>query len=249
MKTVWMVSGNKGGVGKSLFCLALASALESLDELYAVLDGDGRTGDVFSVFNRKCPARQADFRKLRPESHMCPYDLEYVEILHQLLRASNNLIINTPDGADNILLEWFDATLTHTESNNIQFKFIYLLSDRPDGLDMFNELAKRFNFLYPIRNLYFGTESLFTDFNRDYLEKFRVVIDLPVLRNQEVRILFYTKLYPAEAIRLENGLSKNFKLNTLTRARLALWQTSVSEIISDIFENNQSNLVYGKWHK
>lgn len=240
--TVWMISGNKGGVGKSLFCLALASALEMRGERYAILDGDGRTGDVFQAFQRKCPARSADFRSLRPESHMCAQDAEYEKILEDLLRASPNLIVNTPDGADQILMKWFDVTLSHTESNNCLFKFIYLMSDRPDGLDLLPSLAMRFSYLYPVRNLHFGNEALFEGFNRDYTNMFRGVVDFPVLRGEETRMLFNLKTYPAEAIQLK-GASGAYALPSLSRARLIAWLGAVEDGIGNVIDNkDRSNI-------
>lgn len=247
-KTVWMISGNKGGVGKSLFCLALASALDMLDEKYAVLDGDGRTGDVYSVFTRKCPARLGDFRELRPESHLCSFDKKYEDMLHQLLSCSSHLIINTPDGADSILAKWFDVTLQHTESNNCQFKFVYLMSDRPDGLDMLKELRSRFQFLYPIRNLHFGDESLFAVFNEEYAARFSSVANFPVLRGEEVRMLLDDKMNPMEAFSRLNPKTKTYALPSLARARLLAWQNKVNDEIFEMIDNKDvSTLVTGKW--
>lgn len=249
-KTVWMISGNKGGVGKSLFCFALASALEMRGEQFAVLDGDGRTGDVHAAFTRKCPARWGDFRELRPESHNCPFDSVYEGMLHQLLRGSPNLIINTPDGADSILTKWFDVTLKHTESNNYQFKFIYLMSDRPDGLEILPELAHRFQFLYPVRNLHFGGDHLFAAFNREYIDGFNVVVDFPALRGEEVRMLFDVKTYPAEALNLKNRNTKTHTVPVLSRARLMGWQKQFNEAMWDVIDNkDMSNLDLGfeKW--
>lgn len=235
--TVWMVSGNKGGVGKSLFCKALASALEMRGEPFAVFDGDGRTGDVFATFTRKTPARWGDFRELRPESHNCPLDEVYERTLHQLLRGSPHLIINTPDGADRVLAKWFDVTLRHTESHNRQFKFIYMMSDRPDGLDMLPMLMSRFLFLYPIRNLHFGAPELFTSFNNNYQNQFHEVIDLPALRAQEARILFDHSIHPFEALGLKKEVTGTYLVPSLSRARLLYWQCAVNEAIDNMIEN------------
>lgn len=247
-KTIWMVSGNKGGVGKSLFCKALASALEMRQEPYAIFDGDGRTGDVHAAFVRKQPARWGDFRLLRPDSNNCVNDAAYENILHQLLLGSPNLIVNTPDGADSVLTKWFDVTLKHTESNNYQFRFIYLMSDRPDGLEILPELARRFQFLYPVRNLHFGKPEFFTGFNKDYLDGFNAVIDFPALRTEEVRMLFDLHTYPAEAIGLKSAETKAYTLPTLVRARLMAWQKQVNTIVDDIIESGElPNLVDGAW--
>ena len=236
-KTVWMVSGNKGGVGKSLFCLALASALEMLGEEYAVLDGDGRSGDVYESFKRKCPARQGDFRNLRPESHLCSFDKKYEDMIHQLLKCSSHLIINTPDGAASVLSEWFDVTLQHTESCNYQFKFVYLMSDRPDGLDILKELIKKFHFIYPVRNLHFGEVNLFTVFNQEYAAGFSNVLNFPRLRGAEVRLLFNDKSSPLQALNRVNPKTNTFALPTLARSRLHIWQNKFNEEIWEMIDN------------
>lgn len=247
-KTVWMVSGNKGGVGKSIFCLAMASALEMRKIPFAILDGDGRTGDIYQTFRRKVPARQADFRALRPESHLCNLDAVYEGQLRQLLAGSSHLIVNTPDGADQVLKKWFDVTLSHTEAGNINFRLIYLLSDRPDGLEMLPDLAESFQFLYPIRNLYFGAESIFTAFNQKYMDGFKVVMDLPVLRSEEVRMLFDLQTYPAEALQIKRKNSKCHAIPTLTRARLYRWQNTVNEMAWEMVDNtDMPNLEISKW--
>lgn len=238
-KTIWMVSGNKGGVGKSLLCKALASALEMRQLPYGVFDGDGRTGDVYSAFVRKVPARWGDFRQLRPDSHNCVNDAAYENILHQLLLGSPHLIVNTPDGADTVLMKWFDVTLRHTESNNYQFVLVYVMSDRPDGLEILPALSERFSFLYPVRNLYFGGTETFAVFNREYQSGFSIGFDLPVLRSQEVRMLFDGQTYPAEALFSKNKETGTFKVNSLSRSRILAWQQEVCEFVDDIIDNSE----------
>jgi len=247
-KTIWMVSGNKGGVGKSLFCHAIASALEVRNESFAILDGDGRSADVYAAFLRKCPARSADFRDLRPESPNCRQDETYEAMVRQLLASSDNLIINTPDGADQILMRWFDRTLAHAEFSDSLFKFMYLLSDRPDGLDMLPALSERFSYLYPVRNLHFArngtSEQLFTAFNRDYATMFNEVIEFPVLRGEETRMLFDLHTYPAEALRLKGG-NGMYALPALSRARLSAWLYLIEDAIGNVVDNKtEPNIKY-----
>ena len=244
-KTVWMVSGNKGGVGKSLFCMALASSLMGRHETFSVLDGDGRTGDVFASFARKVPARQADFRMLRPDSPNCVQDEVYEALIHQLLQTSRHLVINTPDGADTLLMKWFDMTLQHTESYNYQFKFIYLMSDRPDGLELLPDLAQRFLSLYPVRNLHFGPVDRFSIFNMDHADKFHDVLDFPNLRGDEVRLLFDALTFPAEVAkdRRTKGNGKVFRWPVLDRARIKQWQDAVDRMLAPVIAaHDQSNI-------
>lgn len=236
-----MVSGNKGGVGKSLFCLSLASSLDVLGESYSVLDGDGRVGDVFAAFDRKCPARHGDFRQLRPDSHLCQFDSVYESMLHQLLRGSDNLIVNTPDGADQILSKWFDVTLRHSEPNNIQFKFVYLMSPRPDGLDMLLDLSSKFEFLYPIRNLHFGPTELFAGFNKDYARFFNEVIDFPELRGEEARLLFDLRTYPQDVLCAKQDRTQAYCVPLMVRARIFAWQSKVNDAIAELIANKENS--------
>ena len=238
-KVIWMISGNKGGVGKSLLCLALASALEARGEAYSVLDGDGRVGDVYGIFLRKIPTRLADFRELRPDAINCRQDEVYENMIHQMLTVSDHLIVNTPDGADSTLIKWFDMTLKHTESNGYQFKLLYMMSDRPDGLDLLPELARRFAYLLPIRNLFFGSVELFSLFNSKYAYMFRSVIDFPKLRGAELRMLFDLKTYPWAAINLKRKDTNTYPIPALVRDRLLKWQESVNEAISNIIDGEE----------
>lgn len=237
-----MVSGNKGGVGKSLLSLALASALQNRSEHFSILDGDGRTGDVYASFVRKTPARWADFRALRPESHNCPQDEVYEGMVHQLLMTSQHLIINTPDGADALIMKWFDSTLQYTESYNYEFKVVYLMSDRPDGLELLPDLAQRFMSLYPVMNLYFGKPERFDAFNLDHSKMFHEVLQLPVLRNDEVRLLFDATTYPAEAVSEKRRGAYRWPIET--RSRIFRWQRQVERIFAPMLAaKDQSNII------
>lgn len=231
-----MISGNKGNVGKSLFCLALASVLEQRGETYAILDGDGRTKDVYSIFLRKCPAWSVEFRSLNPDSPITMEDGDYKDVVQTMLASNDHVIINTPDGVDSILCKWFHQTLQHTEINNCLFKLMFVMSERPDGLDMMPEMMRAFSYFYPVRNLYFGVADKFTAFNLEYFNRFDDVIDFPKLRDDDARMMFDYKIYPAEVLRLKNNKG-NYALPTLERERIHRWIELVGEAIGDAIDN------------
>lgn len=179
----------------------------------------------------------ADFRKLQPDSPVDPHDATYEEQVNQLLKSSPHLIINTPDGADDILLSWFDVTLKHTEHLNVIFKMIFLMSDRPDGLKILPSMMLRFPYLYPIKNLFFGEPCLFHDFDDLYARKFRKVIYLNKLRQAEIRLMRKMRTYPTEAIRLKNE-SNLLIVPTLSRTRIMNWMLEFFvENEKDLFDN------------
>ncbi len=236
VKTVWLVAGNKGGVGKSLCCLVLASAFEIRRESYAILDGDSRTNDVYQTFLRKCPAMTADFRKLQPNSPVDPFDAVYEAQVTQLIKSSAHLIINTPDGADDILMSWFDATLRH-RNKDVIFKTIFMMSNRPEGLKILPEMMARFTFLYPIKNLFFGDPAIFKAFDELYARKFRKVPQFGRLRQQEMLLMQDLHTYPTEAIRLRNA-NNRLVVHTLARTRIMDWMLNFFlENEKDLFDN------------
>lgn len=234
MKTVWVVCGNKGGVGKSLLCLALISYLVQLSRKTSVLDGDGRSPDVFNACLRKIPARSVDFRRLRPDRWDDMQSGEYEALVQQLLSISDDLIINTPDGADDVLMEWFDTTLRFTESADCIFRMLYVMNHRGDGLDLLPGMADRFAYLFPVRNLHFARASAFTTFNDVHASRFRETFDFPVLRYAEVTQILNKRYLPAEFIATRGG-------GLLARQRVIDWLANIGDMFSTVIETDVAN--------
>jgi hypothetical protein len=234
MKTVWVICGNKGGVGKSLLSLALISCLMRLSRKIAVLDGDGRSPDVYAACRRKIPARAVDFRKLRPDRYDDMLDGEYEALVHELLGISSDLVINTPDGADDVLMKWFDATLRYTEGANCTFRMLYVMNHRGDGLDLLPGMAKRFAYLFPIRNLHFARAPAFSEYNQSHAFRFQETFDFPTLRYAEVTQLLNSKYLPAEFIESQAG-------GLLARQRVVDWMAEMDNMFFTITESTAAN--------
>jgi hypothetical protein len=140
-------------------------------------------------------------------------------------------------------MRWFDVTLKATETNNFQTKMLYLISDRDDGLKLIPDLVKRFSFFYPVRNLHFGGQGLFSTFNRDYAHLFHEVFELPVLRGEETRMLFNLKTYPAEVLLLKNTATQALTVPTLSRVRLLQWQLKImDEFMDNMIDSTDPNI-------
>lgn len=235
MKTIWLVCGNRGGVGKTLVALALTSCLMTVSRReVAVLDGDGRSPDVFAAATRKVPAKAVDFRRLRPDRFDDMTEADYESIVHGLLRISSDLVINTPDGADDVLLSWFDSTLRFAERSNCTFKLLYVLNNRASGLDIVESMAERFAFMFPIRNLHFARPEGFADFDSQFAENFRQIYDFPELRSNEVAQLLTQRFLPAEFVETPGG-------GMLSRQRVKDWLTVASNIFLDILNIDVAN--------
>lgn len=234
MKIVWIVCGNRGSVGKTLAALALISSLMESKRQVSVLDGDGRSPDVYSAALRKIPARSVDFRKLRPDLYNDMSVFDYESIVRDLLKISTDVVINTPDGSDDVLMEWFDATLRFTESTNCEFRLLFMMNQRENGLDILPAMASRFAMLFPIRNLHFGREEDFTAFDDKYRDLFRDTFTFPALRNQEVTALLSDTFLPLEFVQAKCG-------TLLARQRVKDWLAEASCTFSEILLIDAAN--------
>ncbi|WP_226034443.1 hypothetical protein [Aquitalea palustris] len=256
MPTVWMVSGNKGGVGKSITALGLTQTLinECGKDTVAVIDGDGRTPDVYRMCLRKIPARSLDFRRLRPDSPQSMTEDEYFNVIYSMLKVSDHVVINTPDGADDQLMGWFDSTLQCTESMSggepILFKFLFVLNTIEDGLEYLPVLAERFQMLYPVRNTHFGAVDRFKAFNA-VSESFNHVIDLPALGGYELDRMKSLKLLPQEYadMRWSRKTPNPQAPTVLSRQRVQNWLCSVHEAFYEPIYEDKSNLRQGIAHE
>lgn len=235
MKTVWVVCGNQGGVGKTLVSLALISCLMSMARRQvAVLDGDGRTPNVHLAALRKIPSRAVDFRRLRHDDHRDMSIFDYEMIVQSLLLVSSDLVINTPDGADRELMGWFDSTLRFAESENVRFVMLYVMNHRGGGLEELPELARRFSYLFPLRNLHFARAEAFVDFERLHGDVFNHVFDFPALRDREVSQLLAGQYLPSEFVEAHGG-------TLLSRQRVKGWLTNASNTFFEVMEVNVAN--------
>lgn len=214
--------------------MALTSCLARLSRQLAVLDGDGRSPDVFKACKGKLPARAVDFRKLRPDRYDDMHDGEYEALVQKLLAISTDLVINTPDGADDVLMQWFDATLRFTESANCTFRLLYVMNHRSDGLEVLPDMAKRFAYLFPIRNLHFAREEEFTEFNARYSSLFQESFDFPNLRAIEVTKLLEKSYLPSEYVDSQAG-------SLLSRQRVSDWLAEMDSLFYTLTNSQTAN--------
>lgn len=253
MPTVWVVSGNKGGVGKSLVALGLTQTLinECGKDEVSVIDGDARTPDVQRLCVRRMPTRVLDFRMLRPDSPHSMSEDDYWDVISGYLRVSDHVVINTPDGADDQLMGWFDSTLRCTEEmstqSDVNFKFVFVLSPVEDGLQYLPKLAGRFQKLYPVRNLYFGGTERFRAFNEQYAGLFGSVLDFPVLHGGEVDRVKWHRVMPQEYadMRWSRANPDVVVPRVLSRQRVQDWLCKVTDTFYDSIYSNESNLMQG----
>lgn len=159
-RVVWLVAGNKGGVGKSAVAKALAGWLRARPVPVIVIDGDGRTPDVARAFEDSLHVSQM---RLDEDGGW----REYADFIgaHRLV---GHLVTNLPDGISERAIGFLDRFRIVAEAHGFTVKVLFVMNTLPDGLHLLSELGFVMQSLYPIKNLHFGAAGSFSHFDAAY---------------------------------------------------------------------------------
>lgn len=165
--TVWLVAGNKGGVGKSVFSKALAELFIYSVGLVTIVDGDvegdvaDAYGDEFSPvwrFDMAVPEGWADF-------------IDWI-ISAEFDDGDNHVVVNLPDSVTERTLESLARYRPIATEAGIKTYAFFVINTLPDGLRMLGSLFQVIDGVYPVLNLNFGKATDFKEFNRRFAKHF-----------------------------------------------------------------------------
>ncbi|QOT82238.1 ParA family protein [Cupriavidus basilensis] len=159
-KVVWLVAGNKGGVGKSVVGKALAGWLRSQPVPVIVVDGDERTPDVARAFEDSLPVTEL---RLDDESGW----REYADFIGSN-RLIGHIVTNLPDGVTDKAMGFLERFRIVAEAHGFTVKVLFVMNNLPDGLHLLPELRLVLPRLFPVKNLHFGPPESFVHFDQAY---------------------------------------------------------------------------------
>ncbi len=197
MKTVYLIGGEKGGVGKSMLALSLTEILQTQDQHVLTIDGDQSNPDVFKCLNNNTPQNV----KLATAN----LDTEegwqiLIENLHDFNGSA--VIINSPARYRIVAEKHFDYLTTAANEHGYAIKVLWPINRQRDGLV---QLASAINGylnglpIWVIRNLHFGDKEKFVLFEESKIKsQVTGVLDMPDLSDRVT-----DKIY-SERINLSN---------------------------------------------
>lgn len=227
-KQVFIVVGDKGGVGKSLFCKGLAGTLLDAQNLsFGILDGDIRNPDVAQTFAKtQIPTVTRDMRN----SNQRPMLIDEIDAI---LQKHECVIVNGTDVNGNVMA-FLDSMMFAfpVEKREVLLKVFYVMSHQLVMPHLLTDLHLKFMQLYPTRNLHFGETTNFKDF-ASFAPKFRTVVNMPALGRTEADFLFKNTQYPQALL----GSDTTF---LIPKSRYYRWQNAFdSEIVNLISPSNE----------
>ncbi len=156
-KVVWLVAGNKGGVGKSVVAKAFVEWLQIHETPVLVVDGDTRTPDVHLTFKNLLATEQFDLNDeagwQQFSDFLCGTDF------------IGHTVTNLPDGISDRALLYSQRLAQLALAYHFQIKVLFVINTLPDGLHLFDQLRGSFDTIFTIKNLYFGEASEFEHFD------------------------------------------------------------------------------------
>ena len=164
MKTMIMVGGGKGGVGKSTVAMGLLDALRQDGQEPVYVETDDSNPDVYKAVNDTVPCE------------ICTLDTEsgYVR-LGDLMESNTDspIVVNTPARAIPGILEHGGILCDVAKQTERRMVMVWPLNRQRDGLELlkqFVDAGQPYAATYALLNTYFGTVDKFARYQASKLK-------------------------------------------------------------------------------
>lgn len=227
MRTVWMVGGNKGGVGKSVMAKALADWLLMRDHRLVIADGDS-TADVAKAYSNTVDAYPFDLTSNQGWANftdwLCAFD------------ESADVVVNLPDSVTDKTITSLERYKPSVDEYGYETKAIFMMNTLPDGMDLLPRLLRAVRNVYPVKNLYFGEAAKFEYFDTKYSRHFAE------------QTIYFPRLYPPVMNRIraanmayqraiEHPAPDTPRIPIFDRLALAQWFDDVTGALDEVLED------------
>lgn len=227
-RVVWLLAGNKGGVGKSVVAKSLTDWLRTEEVPVMVVEGDTRTPDVRAAFGGLLPTKKFDLTDT-------PGWVEYSDFLCQT-DFNGHIVTNLPDAISERLIFCFSSLQVLAENYDIHIKLLFVINTLPDGLHLLDKLRGVFTDIYIVKNLYFGAphEFLAFDANQSHQQQFEDQTILFPRMNPKIMMLVRGEQMSFNKFIAQTGDSKGN--TTYAKLVVADWRDAMYEALEDVLQ-------------
>lgn len=229
-RMVWLITGNKGGCGKSVMAKSLVEWLRALESPVpiTIVDGDTRSPDVSSVFTGTLPVKIFDLHDVEGwplfSDFLCTADDDGVLV-------DGHVVTNLPDGINDRAVLFFERFVRLVQAYGFKVRVLFVMNTLPDGLHFFGRLAQTFPDVVPVKNLAFGKVREFAHFDEAYgAEHDDRVLLLPQMNNRVMQVVRDSTLSFSDFVEQTGDEPSNFIYGKLVAAE---WMTNMLEALDD----------------
>ncbi len=180
MKTIYLIGGEKGGVGKSMLTLSLAELLRKDSAL--VVDGDESNPDAFKCLHNSKPEGI--------ETVTADLDTQdgWQALIEHMPNCKKPIIVNTPARYRRIAEKYFDYLTTAASDTGYSIKVLWPINRQRDGLIQLGSAMNGYLTGLPVwivRNLYFGDVEKFVLLESSKIKsQVTGIVDMPDLSDR-----------------------------------------------------------------
>ena len=226
---ILVVSGGKGGVGKSLVSLALIDLLRARGERLIVIDADPSNPDI---------ARALEATAKRGEIELCAIRLDecdgWLDLMNVLSDHSDaSCVINTPARSQEMLRENVELLFEAANKLDRKVRTLWVIDRDKDVLRLLADYLKISppHPVHVVRNLLFGRPDQFAVYEnskvRGLVEATAPQIDFPVLAARVASFLRSESKMIEEALVID-------ALRFGDRIELERWRRLVQQALEDV---------------
>lgn len=235
---VWLVTGNKGAVGKSVAAKSLIEWLHSREEPVTVVEGDRRTPDVAAVYETSrstgetgseiaCRSFDLQIEEGWPQfsDYLCTADEDGVLI-------SGHVVTNLPDSITERAMLYFERFVHLVQAYGFKVRVLFVMNTLPDGLHFFGKLIRVFPDVIPVKNLHFGKARDFKHFDSaygfDYEDR---ILMMPAMNQRIMHVVRESNLTFGDFTNQRGNEPSNFAYAKIV---VATWRSDMLEALDDV---------------
>ncbi|WP_042688053.1 hypothetical protein [Candidatus Glomeribacter gigasporarum] len=234
-KIIWLITGNKGGCGKSVMAKCMVEWLHNLSTFITVVDGDTHTSDVATVFSDYLSTAQFDLHDvtgwLSFSDYLCAPNRDEKLISH-------HIVTNLPDRMSYQVMSFFERFIQLTQAYDFQVKVLFVMNALPDGLYLFGKLTTVIPEVIPVKNLAFAKAREFIHFDATYgLQQKRRILLLPGMNPRIMQVVRASNLSFADFLSQTGNQESNF---VYAKVVVAEWRERMLEALNDTLYTDAS---------
>ena len=230
---IFMVSGSKGGVGKSIVSIAMIDYLQQLDRRVMVIETDSSNPDVYKAYENEKDIL-LDVCNLDEQEGW----FKLIDIIES--NMDYDIVINTASRNMDAIRKYNALFVTSLKRLGVVVHVIWVINRQRDSIELLRQYRKLNNndnvageiVIYVIRNLYFGNENRFELYNKSNLIK-QIndnggdTLNFPDLADRITDKMNSERLSIAQALQI---------LPTSSWAELSRWREAVKDVMKNIIK-------------
>lgn len=224
--TVYFVGGSKGGVGKTMTCLALADYLMTLNRTFSIVDADESNPDFYKPFAKLATPPPMLAKPLHDDNGW----LELIDFIH---KQAGDVIINSAAGSMPTLLKhgkMFEGAIAEMDQEIV---VLWPINRQRDSLEALLQFTQSFAWrTHVLKNCFFGDASKFVLFDESKIKAALEAKGWKSIIFPELADRVADQLY-TDRLTLEAANDAMFIAN---RHALARWREDIYENFSEIIK-------------